>query len=210
MTTFSKALTGSDDVAVIAEYKRASPSRGDINLNITVEEAVQRYEAAGVQALSILTNQPLFKGELDFIRRAKLVTQLPILRKDFILDAAQVHETKQVGADAILLIVAALSPQQLMELNQLALELGLQTLVEAHTLAELKQAIACSPTMVGINSRNLQTLEIDTNIFTALAPQVPDDVVLVAESGLTLSDLPRLKPLGFAAALIGTSLMQSL
>lgn len=197
-------------ISLIAEYKRASPSKGDINLNISVEEVVQKYQALGAQMISILTNESLFKGHLDFIRRAKVACSLPILRKDFITTPAQVQESKLAGADAILLIVAMLSSQQLIELNQLALQLGLQTLVEAHTAAELVQAIACQPTMVGINSRNLTTLEIDTSIFAELAPQVPDDVRLVAESGLTLADLPKLETLGFDAALIGSSLMESL
>src|SRR3989338_2918950 len=151
-------------ISLIAEYKRASPSQGDINLDISVEEAVQKYQAMGAQMLSILTNERLFKGSLDFIRRAKAVSTLPVLRKDFITEATQIVESKTFGADVILLIVAELSAQQLTELNTLALQLGLHTLVEAHTRAELEQAIACQPTMVGINSRNLQTLEIDTRI----------------------------------------------
>ena len=197
-------------ISLIAEYKRASPSQGDINLDISVEEAVQKYQAMGAQMLSILTNERLFKGSLDFIRRAKAVSTLPVLRKDFITEATQIVESKTFGADVILLIVAELSAQQLTELNTLALQLGLHTLVEAHTRAELEQAIACQPTMVGINSRNLQTFEIDTRIFAELSPSVPDDVFLVAESGLRLADLPMLETLGFDAALIGTSLMKSL
>jgi indole-3-glycerol phosphate synthase len=197
-------------ISLIAEYKRVSPSKGDINLNVSVEEAVQHYQALGARMISIVTNEPLFKGQLDFIRRAKAVSTLPILRKDFITTPDQVRESKLAGADAILLIVAHLSAQQLTTLNQLALRLGLQTLVEAHTATELSQAIACHPTLVGINSRNLTTLAVDISIFAKLAPQASADVRLVAESGLTLADLPQLEALGFNAALIGTSLMTAL
>lgn len=205
---FADALTAQDDVAIIAEYKRASPSMGDINLEISVEDVVKHYEQLGAKALSILTNRELFKGQLDFIPRAKLASSLPVLRKDFITTQKQVYESQLFGADAILLIVAKLSTLQLQELNKLALQLGLQTLIEAHTAEELATAIACQPTMVGINSRNLDTLKIDTNLFDQLANQVPEDVVLVAESGLQLTDLPHIKTLGFDAALMGTSLMQ--
>ncbi len=207
---FVGSILASQEVGIIAEYKRASPSMGDINLTATVEEVVQHYETMGAKALSILTNRELFKGQLDFIPRAKVASNLPVLRKDFITTTQQVYESQLFGADAILLIVAKLSASQLIELNQLALQLGLQTLVETHTAREIQSAIQCQPTMIGINSRNLDTLEIDRNLFGQLVTKVPKHIPVVAESGLTVSDLPSLKAAGFSAALIGTSLMQDL
>ena len=205
---FVGAITASQDVAIIAEYKRASPSMGDINLTVSVETAVQQYEAMGAKALSILTNRELFKGQLDFIPQAKVASNLPVLRKDFITTQKQVYESQLFGADAILLIVAKLSTQQLIELNKLALQLGLQTLVETHTTAEVQIAIQCQPTMIGINSRNLDTLEIDRSLFGNLVNDIPKHIPLVAESGLSVTDLPHIKAMGFSAALIGTSLMK--
>lgn len=210
MNNFVHAITSSPDIAVIAEYKRASPSLGDINLTVTVEQAVQTYEKNGATCLSILTEPIKFKGDLDFIRRAKTVSNLPILRKDFITTPQQVHDTKEFGADAVLLIVANLTTQQLINLNTLAKDIGLDTLVEVHTLAELQQAIDCQPSMIGVNSRNLKTLKIDLTLFESLIVQIPDDVIVVAESGLHSSDLSRLEQLRYDAALIGTSLMRSL
>ncbi len=197
-------------ISLIAEYKRASPSQGDINLDISVEEVVQKYQAMGAQMLSILTNEPLFNGNIDFIRRAKAVSSLPILRKDFITTQQQISESKAAGADVVLLIAALLDNEQLRNFIDMAHGLELQALLEVHDKAELHRAIALSPDMIGINSRNLQTLEIDLSLFDRLVKEVPDDVFLVAESGLRLADLPRLEALGFDAALVGTSLMKSL
>ncbi len=197
-------------ISLIAEYKRASPSQGVINLDIPVEEAVQKYQALGAQMLSILTNERLFKGNIDFIRRAKAVSSLPILRKDFITTQQQISESKAAGADAVLLIAALLNDEQLRNFIDMAHDLELQVLLEVHDKAELHRAISLSPDMIGINSRNLQTLEIDLSLFDRLVKEVPDEVFLVAESGLRLADLPRLEAVGFDAALIGTSLMKSL
>src|SRR3989338_6352191 len=166
-------------ISLIAEYKRASPSQGDINLDISVEEVVQKYQAMGAQMLSILTNEPLFNGNIDFIRRAKAVSSLPILRKDFITTQQQISESKAAGADVVLLIAALLDNEQLRNFIDMAHGLELQALLEVHDKAELHRAIALSPDMIGINSRNLQTLEIDLSLFDRLVKEVPDDVFLV-------------------------------
>lgn len=211
MSKFAEAIRAANGQAIIAEYKRASPSLGDINLEVTVEQAVQTYQTNGATCLSILTEPVKFKGDLDFIRRAKTVSSLPILRKDFITTTEQVHATKAAGADAILLIVAHLSNQQLIALNALALQLGLDTLVEAHSLAELQQAIACQPSLVGVNSRNLSTLEIDLTLFDELRSSIPDHVLAIAESGISNeAQLQHVRDLGYAGALIGTYFMKRL
>lgn len=211
MSNFVNAIVNAQGKAVIAEYKRASPSLGDISLRITVEEAVQRYQANGATCLSILTEPTKFKGALDFVPRAKAVSTLPILRKDFITEPHQVHETKAVGADAMLLIVAHLTEQQLTDLNSLAREIGLDTLVEAHTMAEVRQAMECQPSMIGVNSRNLQTLEIDLSVFDQLISHIPNDVIAIAESGITNEQqLQHVRDLGFDGALIGTYFMKQL
>ncbi len=211
MSKFLDAMLAANGQGIIAEYKRASPSLGDINLNVTVEQAVQTYQNNGATCLSILTEPIKFKGDIDFIRRAKAVCSLPILRKDFITTAQQVYDTKAAGADAMLLIVAQLSKQQLIDLNTLALELGLDTLVEAHSLVELEQAIACQPSLVGVNSRNLKTLAIDLTLFDQLINHIPDQVVTIAESGITnAQQLQHVRELGFDGALIGTYFMKQL
>lgn len=210
MNKFVHAITSSLDIAVIAEYKRASPSLGDINLSVSVEQAVQQYEANGASCLSILTEPIKFKGDVDFIRRAKTVSNLPILRKDFITRKEQIVESKTVGADAILLIVANLTDEQLEGLITTAHQLELQTLLEVHDLTELRRALKLNSDLVGVNSRNLKTLEIDLSLFDQLIQHIPDDVITIAESGLTQADLPRLKALGFDGALIGTYFMKQL
>lgn len=210
MNKFVHAITSSLDIAVIAEYKRASPSLGDINLTVTLEEAVQNYQTNDATCLSILTEPIKFKGELDFIRRAKAVSSLPILRKDFITQLNQIEESKQAGADAILLIAAHLGDQELKEFITLAHRFELATLLEIHTLTELQKALRLNSDMIGVNSRNLKTLDIDLSVFDQFIDQIPDGVVVIAESGLTLADLPRLKALGFDGALIGTYFMQRL
>lgn len=211
MNNFVHAITSSPDIAVIAEYKRASPSLGDINLDITVEQAVQTYEKNGATCLSILTEPIKFKGDIDFIRRAKAVSNLPILRKDFITRQEQIVESKTVGADAILLIVANLTDEQLEELITTAHQLKLQTLLEVHGLTELRRVLKLNSDLVGVNSRNLRTLEIDLSLFDQLIQHIPDDVITIAESGITNEQqLQHVRDLGFDGALIGTYYMKQL
>ncbi len=208
---FVGALTAAQSLGIIAEYKRASPSAGDLNLEMTVEAVVTQYEANGASCLSILTDQQYFKGDLSYIARAKAVSKLPVLRKDFLLDPMQVYESKLAGADAILLIVAALNDQQLTTLTTLSHELNLQVLMEIHDASELQRALSCHPEMIGVNCRNLKTMTTDLAIFDHLIHQIPDEMVTVAESGITdLAQLAHLKEIGYDAVLMGTYFMQRL
>lgn len=211
MNKFVDAIQAAHGRAIIAEYKRASPSLGDINLEVTVEQAVQAYEKNGATCLSILTEPIKFKGDIDFIRRAKAVSNLPILRKDFITRQEQIVESKTVGADALLLIVANLTDAQLEELITTAHQFELQTLLEVHDLTELRRALKLNSDLVGVNSRNLKTLEIDLSLFDQLIQHIPDDVITIAESGITNEQqLQHVRDLGFDGALIGTYFMKQL
>lgn len=211
---FVAAITNhTTGVAVIAEYKRASPSEGDIDLVATVEDVVKRYHQAGAAAISVLTDQQFFKGDLSFISRAKAVMPLPVLRKDFIIDPLQVYQSKLAGADAILLIASLLSGEQLLSLSNLAHDLNLQTLVEIHELSELDNALACQPDLLGINARNLTTMTIGmtTNLdtFAEIFSHIPKTIPVVAESGIhTKTDADRMVAAGAKAVLVGTALMR--
>ena len=208
---FVGALVANGSSGLIAEYKRASPTAGDINLDATVEEVVQNYQAQGAACLSILTDAPYFKGELNFIQRAKAASQLPVLRKDFIIDSIQVYQSKLAGADAILLIAALLTDQQLQVYTGLAHSLHMQVLLEVHDATELQRALLAQPDLIGINSRNLKTMEVNTAVFKDLITQVPTGIKMIAESGLTsVEAVAELKTLGFTGALMGTHLMQNL
>jgi indole-3-glycerol phosphate synthase len=194
--------------SIIAEYKRASPSGGQLNMTLSVEAAGQLYAAGGAAAMSILTDQPFFQGELDFIRRARAVCSLPILRKDFIIDPLQVYQSKLAGADAILLIVRILTDEQLQTLSNTAHALNLQTLVEVHTAQELQRALSFAPDAIGVNTRNLDTLEIHLDLLTELRPLIPATICAVAESGVeTPNDVATVRQLGYQAVLLGTALM---
>ena len=208
---FVGALTAQDSSGLIAEYKRSAPSVGDINLTVSVESAVQSYQAQGAACLSILTDETYFKGDLNFIQRAKAASHLPVLRKDFIIDSIQVYQSKLAGADAILLIAALLTDQQLQVYTGLAHSLHMQVLLEVHDATELQRALLAQPDLIGMNSRNLKTMQVDTNIFKELITQVPAGTKVIAESGLTnLQEVAELKTLGFTGALMGTHLMQNL
>lgn len=197
-------------VAVIAEHKRRSPSAGPIRDELALEEVVAAYERGGAAALSVLTEGPYFGGSLEDLRCARAATALPLLRKDFILDPYQVHESFASGADAILLIVAALEDAQLAELHGLAGELGLAALVEVHDAAELERALALRPRLVGINNRDLTTLEVDLRRTYELRTAVPDGVTVVAESGFAEpGQLRQLEQARVDAVLVGEALMRS-
>lgn len=211
MNKFVDAIQAAHGRAIIAEYKRASPSLGDINLDVTVEQAVQAYEKNGATCLSILTEPIKFKGDIDFIRRAKLVSNLPILRKDFIREASQVQATKTAGADAILLIANILPNDQLKDFIKQAHDLDLTTLLEVHNLTELERALMLDSDLIGVNSRNLSTLQINLNIFDELIEHIPDNLMAIAESGITNEvQLQHVRDLGFDGALIGTYFMKQL
>lgn len=197
-------------VSLIAEHKRRSPSAGVIREELTLEEIVGAYERGGAAALSVLTERPSFGGSLDDLRRARGASNLPILRKDFIVDAYQVEESFSVGADAILLIVAALDDPALDELHRQAAELGMAALVEVHDERELDRALALGARLVGINNRDLTTLEVDTRRSFELRKLVPEGTIVVAESGLRhRAQLDELEAAGVDAALIGEALMRA-
>jgi indole-3-glycerol phosphate synthase len=195
---------------VIAEHKRSSPSAGLIREGIALEDVVGAYERGGAAAVSVLTESDSFSGSLDDLRRARAAATLPVLRKDFIVDAYQVTESLAAGADAILLIVAALEPTELDELHAQARELGLGALVEVHDEAELERAAAIGAEVIGVNNRDLTTLRVDPERTFALLPGIPDGTVTVSESGWrTRAELDRLQDAGVDAVLIGEALMRS-
>lgn len=205
---FAAALARPGHVNVIAEHKRRSPSRGVIREDLSPGDVAGRYEAAGAAALSVLTDEPFFGGRLEHLVAAREATALPALRKDFIVDAWQVWEARAAGADAVLLIVAALEDDALGALLALAGEAGLDALVEVHTRDELDRALAAGARIVGVNSRDLKTLEVSLETALSLATAIPEGVVTVAESGIrTGDDIRRLRAAGFDAFLIGERLM---
>jgi indole-3-glycerol phosphate synthase len=206
---FASALTG-PGVSLIAEHKRRSPSAGAIREDLTLEQVVEAYERGGAAALSVLTEGPSFGGSLDDLCDARASTQLPILRKDFTVEPYQLYEAVAAGADAILLIVAALDQVELEGLHRQATELGLAALVEAHEESELSRALEVGADLVGINSRDLATLEVDTGRTLVLAERIPPEVMKVAESGFSnRTQLSELEQAGFDAVLVGEALMRA-
>jgi indole-3-glycerol phosphate synthase/phosphoribosylanthranilate isomerase/anthranilate synthase/indole-3-glycerol phosphate synthase/phosphoribosylanthranilate isomerase len=205
---FGAALARPGQVNVIAEFKRRSPSRGAIRADADPTRIAQAYEIGGAAALSVLTDEPFFGGSIADLREARLATLLPTLRKDFIVDPYQVGESVLTGADAILLIVAALDDRALRSLHAAALEAGLEALVEVHDRGELDRALDAGARIVGVNSRDLRTMTVDLETAVSLAPAIPDGVVAVAESGIRgPADVVRLRDVGYDAFLIGEHLM---
>jgi indole-3-glycerol phosphate synthase len=199
-----------DGLALIAEHKRSSPSAGVIRDDLELADVVAAYERGGAAALSILTEGPSFGGSLEDIRAAHDASSLPILRKDFIVDPYQLTESLAHGADAILLIVAALTARELAELHKQAVQLGLTVLVEVHDERELEAAAEAGAQLIGINNRDLTTLQVDTRRTFELLPRVPPGVTVVAESGVReRSELDELERSGVDAVLIGEGLMRS-
>lgn len=200
-----------DGINIIAEFKRRSPSKGVIRPDADLKQIAKSYEAGGAAAISVLTEEDYFSGSLDDLRTAKSIVDLPVLRKDFIFDDYQIYESAAAGADAVLLIVAALADEKLVSLRQLAEDgLGLDALVEVHTREEMQRAIACGANLIGVNNRNLHTFEVSLETSLSLAKEAPPGVVLISESGLNNStDLARLRDAGYHGFLIGESLMRS-
>ena len=204
---FAEAL-GRDRLNVIAEFKRRSPSKGALREDLTPPAVAQAYEAGGAVALSVLTEEDFFGGHIGDLRQARAATRLPTLRKDFVVDPYQVWEAWIAGADAVLLIVAALGEKDLRKLLDTTLEAGLDPLVEVHDEAELETALACGARLVGVNNRDLSTLIVSLDTALRLAPHIPDDVVAVAESGITTgADVRRLRAAGYDAFLVGEHFM---
>jgi indole-3-glycerol phosphate synthase len=206
-----RALMQNDRINIIAEIKRASPSKGIINDKIDVAETARNYEKAGACAVSILTEEDKFKGSLKDLREARAAISLPILRKDFIFDEFQIYETAETGANAILLIAAMLDDKTLARFYHLAEHiLGLDALVEVHTLDEMKRAEKIGAKIIGINNRDLRSFDVSLEISRELIKHAPPNVLPVSESGLkTRADLYELRNLGFKGFLIGETLMRS-
>jgi indole-3-glycerol phosphate synthase len=208
---FRKALESSrgNGIAVVAELKRASPSRGLIRSDFDSASLAQELEGAGAAALSVLTDEEFFQGSLENLRRASERTKLPCLRKDFIIDEFQLLEARAYGADAVLLIVAALSESELNMLAHRAAEYQLDVLCEVHDEEELQRAVDTGCNLIGVNNRNLRTFEVDLETGVRMAALIPKNAFTVAESGIHCgADIARLRAAGYEAFLIGESLMK--
>jgi indole-3-glycerol phosphate synthase len=194
--------------AIVAEVKKASPSRGIIRGDFDAVAVARAYANGGARAISVLTDAPFFQGSLAYLEAIRHVVELPLLRKDFVLDPYQIHEARAFGADAVLLICAILDDAALRELHTVAKGLGLDALVEVHSRDELDRAVDCGAALIGINNRDLRTFVTRLEISETLAPLAPRGALVVAESGLkTTADLERLEGFGVRAFLIGETLM---
>jgi indole-3-glycerol phosphate synthase len=196
--------------AIIAEMKKASPSRGVLSHSFDPARLAREYELGGAAALSVLTDQSFFQGSLEDLRAARGAASLPVLRKDFTVDEYHVVEAAAHGADAILLIAAILDDAQLRELRELAARYRMAALVEVHTEAELERALAAGADLIGVNNRDLKTFAVALETSLRIAPRIPSDVVKVAESGIhSAADIRLLREAGFDGFLVGEHLMQS-
>ncbi len=212
LRSFAGALAGDGGrtLSLIAEVKRASPSAGLIAENFEPVEIARRYEAAGANAISVLTDERFFQGHLDHLIAVRESVDLPVLRKDFVLEDVQIYEAAAAGADAILLIVAALRQDELERLLDVATACQMDALVEVHTLEEMDRALTTDAAIIGINNRDLTTFRVDLATTEELSEQVPPGVLLVSESGLrTAEDSRRVRASGVDAILVGEALMRS-
>ena len=199
-----------NELSVIAEVKRSSPSKGALATIADPASLAEKYESAGASVISVLTERRRFGGSLADLDAVRSRVSIPILRKDFMVDEYQFFEARAHGADVVLLIVAALSKSQLIDFYQLAEGLGMRSLVEVHTHDELERALDISPHIVGVNSRNLKTLDVDAKAFAELLPLIPTDVVRVAESGIsTRAEVEFAQSNGASAILVGEALVKS-
>lgn len=207
---FFKAINKPNTLSLIAEIKKASPSKGVLREDFHPQDIARIYQDAGVQALSVLTEEDFFLGNPAYIQEVKTVVQLPVLRKDFIIEPYQIYESRYLGADAVLLIAELLSKEKIVNFLQIASELGMECLVEAHTEKELKKLLNLKNPLLGVNNRSLKTFEVDLKITERLFPMIPREKVVVVESGLhTYQDILFLKILGVKAVLIGSAFMEA-
>ncbi|MDP2133707.1 MAG: indole-3-glycerol phosphate synthase TrpC [Sulfuritalea sp.] len=205
-----RSRVGAGGTAVIAEIKKASPSKGVIRADFRPAEIAADYESHGAACLSVLTDQPFFQGSADYLRAALAACTLPVLRKDFLVDPWQVYEARAMGADAILLIVDALSLAQMREMEAIAFALGMSVLVECHDAAELDVALQLKTPLVGINNRNLRTFEVDLDTTLAQLGRIPADRIVVTESGiLAPADVATMTSNGVRAFLVGEAFMRA-
>ena len=195
---------------IIAEFKRKSPSKKDINLKAEVEDITLGYQAAGASGISVLTDETYFGGTLDDLLLCRDLIHLPILRKDFIIDEYQIYESKAFGADVILLIAALLSPKQIQTFTKTAKALGLEVLLEVHNEEELQRSLVQGIDLVGVNNRNLKTFEVDLNTSRDLSNKIPSEFLKISESGISeVSSIQELKTFGYEGFLIGENFMRT-
>lgn len=207
---FARRLWDMPAMAVIAEVKRASPSAGTIAGNVNPAATARRYDAAGAACISVLTDGPYFHGTLDDLRAVRGVTDLPVLRKDFLIDPVQVYEARAAGADCVLLIAECLPQDDLRRLYDTAGELGMHCLIELYDAANVDRVLAVDPTIVGVNNRDLRTFEVDLDHSLRLRREIPSDVIFVSESGIrTSAETRRLADAGVDAVLVGETLMRA-
>ena len=207
--SLSKSISNSP-FGIIAEHKRRSPSKATINQDLSVEEIVKGYADAGTSGISVLTDSQYFGGSLDDLLLTRASVQLPLLRKEFIIDEYQILEAKAFGADAILLIAAVLSKQEIKQLSEFAQSVALEVLLEVHNLKELEKSIMPSLNLIGVNNRNLNTFEVSLQNSIELVNDIPNDFVKISESGLTTTDdIHLLRNHGFQGFLIGENFMKT-
>jgi indole-3-glycerol phosphate synthase len=205
---FLGAIHRPGKLSLIAELKKASPSRGVIRKDFQIEPLAQAYARAGAQALSVLTDVSYFQGDLSYLKKAKEASKLPVLRKDFMIDEHQIYEAREAGADAILLIAALMPPAQLKELKAVADELAMTSLVEVHNERELEVALRAGAKLLGINNRNLNDFNVTLQASFELMKKCPKDLPVVSESGIfTRGDCLRLEKAGASAVLVGEAFM---
>ncbi|OOG54905.1 indole-3-glycerol phosphate synthase TrpC [Polaromonas sp. C04] len=205
-----RAKIAAGQAAVIAEVKKASPSKGVLREDFIPADIAQSYAEFGAACLSVLTDRQFFQGSVDVLKQARASCQLPVLRKDFMVDAYQIYESRAIGADAILLIAAVLSDAQLAEFEAIARSLDMAVLVEVHDAAELARALKLKTPLIGINNRNLRSFEVTLDTTLALRAEVPPERLLVTESGiLTKADVQKMRAAGVHAFLVGEAFMRA-